>query len=75
MDSRQKTITKHFTREQLLGMKAGELADLIGRAGDKATFRGTAVVRGPDGKIKYDAKAVPGDFHESPEDLAQVTTE
>ncbi len=70
MDDRQRVVKKTFTREQLATMSAGDLAKLVGEAGPGATFRGTGVVRGPDGKIKYDEDAVPGSFNESPEDLA-----
>jgi hypothetical protein len=71
VDEAQRTITRTFTREELLEMSPEDLADLVEAAGKKAKFHGTAVVRKADGSIRYDNKAVPGRFGEAPEDLPQ----
>ena len=34
-----------------------------------AIIRGTVIVRKADGTIRYDKDAVPGDYHESEEDM------
>ncbi len=72
MDDRQRVVKKTFSREQLQSMSVDDLVTLIGEAGLNAQFRGTAVVRKADGTIRYDDDAKPGDFHESPEDLARA---
>jgi len=71
VDQKQRTISKTYTRKELEGMSVQDLADLVVSAGPGAKFYGTAVVRGPDGKVKYDRGAVPGKFGESPEELEQ----
>ncbi len=50
-------------------MTLDQIAALVGRAGPSARFKGTAVVRKPDGSIRYDESARPGNYHENPEDL------
>jgi len=76
MDERQKVVQRTFTRKQLLAMPVDDLAALVGEANSQgATFRGTAVVRKADGTIRYADDAVPGDFGESPEDMARVAKE
>lgn len=75
MDERQKIVTKIFTRDELEGMTLGDVATLVGEAGPGAIFRGKAIVTRPDGSIKYDPDAKPGDFGETPEELARATDE
>jgi len=70
LDDRQKTVKKVFTREQLEGMDAGDLVKLVGEAGSGAKIHISAVVKGPDGEIKYDPTAIPGDYGETEEELA-----
>lgn len=69
LDERQKVVKRTFTREQLANMSLDDIVALVGQAGPGAQFHGTGVVRGPDGKIKYDPDAKPGDYHESSVDL------
>lgn len=64
MADRKEAITKHFTREQLKAMSWEELLAIIGEAGSDAKFHGKAVVRGPDGKIKYDDPDSVGSYDE-----------
>ncbi len=62
MDTASKIIKKTFTLEQIKAMDPDELATLLNQPGME--FKGTAVVRKPDGSIRYDEAAVPGDYHE-----------
>jgi len=75
MDDRQREVRRVFTKDQLEGMSIDQLIALVGQAGPDAKFHGTAVVRTKEGLIKYDAQATPGDYHESPEDLARTAEE
>ena len=63
MSTPEKIIRKTFTLEQINAMDPDELATLLNQPG--VEFKGTAVVRKPDGTIRYDKAAVPGDYHES----------
>ncbi len=72
MDERQRVVKKTFTEEQLKGMTMDDLVALVGEAGPDAKFEGTGIVRKADGSIRYDAGATPGDYHESPEDMART---
>lgn len=71
MDERQRAVKKAFSADQLKLMSVDDLVALVGEAGPGAKFHGTGIVRKADGSIRYDAKAVPGDFHESAADLAR----
>jgi len=70
LDERQRTVLKVIGREQLKGMTVEDLVKLVGEAGPGAKLHGSAVVKRADGSIKYDKDAVPGTFHETPEELA-----
>lgn len=72
MDDRQRVVLKTFSRSDLEKMNLDDLVKLVGEAGEGATFHGTAIIRGPDGKIKYDEGAIPGDYHETPAELAEI---
>jgi len=52
MDKRQKTLTRVFTKEQLDEMSIEDIAELLGKAGPGATFKGSAVVRKANGEIR-----------------------
>ena len=69
MDEAQRAVVRSYSREELAGMTMDEVAALIETAGAKAKFKGKAVVRGPDGKIKYDADAVPDRYGETAEEM------
>jgi hypothetical protein len=70
LDERQKVVTKTFTREQLEGMSVDDLVALVGEAGPNAKFHGKAVVRRPNGEIRYAKDAVPGEYGETAGELA-----
>lgn len=72
MDDRQRVVLKTFSGEQLENMDLADLVKLVGEAGPGVQLRITAVVRGPDGKIKYDEGAIPGNYLETPEEMAQI---
>ncbi len=72
LDERQKVVKKTFTRKQLEEMSLDDLIALVGEAGPDAKFHGTGVVRKSDGTIRYDDSAVPGDYHETPEEIAEA---
>ena len=38
----------------------------------KVIIKGTAVVRKADGTIRYDEDAIPGEYHESEEDMKGI---
>lgn len=71
MDERQRVVKKTFTAEHLRAMSMDDLVALVGEAGPDAKFEGTAIVRKADGSIRYDKNATPGDYHESPDDMAR----
>jgi len=76
MDERQRVVKRTFTKEQLEGMSVQDLVALVGAAGSGAKYEGTGLVRKKDGSIRYDKAAVPGEYHETAEDLkrnAEVT--
>ena len=54
---------KTYTLEDLQNMPVSEVNKLLNTPG--ATFYGTAVVRGPDGKPKYDDPAKAGEYMET----------
>lgn len=70
MDERMRVVKKTFTRDQLLEMSVPDLVALVGEAGPDARFHGKGVVIRADGSIKYDKNAVPGEYAETPEELA-----
>ncbi len=70
MDERMQVVKKTFSRKQLDAMSVDDLAIIIGDAGAGARFKGKAIVKRADGSIKYDEDAVPGEFNETPEELA-----
>lgn len=72
LDERQRVVKKTFTREQLEEMSIEDLIALVGEAGPDAKFHGTGVVRKADGTIRYDDSAVPGDYCETPEEMAET---
>lgn len=72
MDERQRAVKQAFSHKQLKLMSIDDLVRLVGEAGPNAKFHGTGVVRKANGEIRYDPKATPGDYHESPEDLART---
>lgn len=69
LDERQRVVKKTFTREQLEAMSLADLVALVGESGSNAKLKLTAVVKRADGSIKYDDDAVPGDYHETAEEL------
>ena len=38
----------------------------------KIIIKGTAIVRKADGTIRYDDDAIPGEYHESEEDMKRI---
>ncbi len=70
LDERQRTIKQVFSRKQLERMSVEDLVKLVGEAGPGAKLHGTGVVKRADGSIKYAPEAVPGQFHETQEELA-----
>ena len=54
---------KTYTLEDLQNMPVSEVNKLLNTPG--ATFHGTAVVKGPDGKPKYDDPAEVGNYGET----------
>jgi hypothetical protein len=70
LDERQRIVKKTFSKQQLDGMSMEDLVALVGEAGPDAKLHMTAVVKRADGSIKYDGDAVPGEYHETPEELA-----
>lgn len=70
LDERQAVVKKTFTREQLDNMSIEDLVALVGEAGPGVKFHGKGVVRKADGSIRYAADAVPGEYGETPEELA-----
>lgn len=72
MDERQRTVKRVFTKEQLKLMSVDDLVALVGEAGPGAKFHGTGIVRKANGDVRYDPQATPGEYHESPEDLART---
>lgn len=61
---------KTYSREQLLAMTPEQVTELLDTPGVK--FKGKGVVRRPDGSIRYDDDAVPGQYGESAEDMAKL---
>lgn len=61
---------KTYSREQLLAMTPEEVTALLDTPG--VQFHGKGVVRRPDGSIRYDDDAVPGQYGESAEDMAKL---
>ena len=74
LDERQLVVKKAFSREQLEAMSIEDLVALVGETGTRAKLKMTAVVKRADGSIKYDEEAVPGKYHETPEELADHRT-
>lgn len=70
MDQISKEIRKTYSREQIMAMTPEEVEELLNRPG--VEFHGKGVVRRPDGSIRYDADAVPGQYGESAEDMAKL---
>lgn len=62
--AQKEAISRHFTREELGKMSVDDLAELIDAAPPGAVFKAKGVVRGPDGKIKYDDPETKGSFGE-----------
>ncbi len=61
---------KTYSREQLLAMTPEQVVELLDTPG--VQFKGKGVVRRPDGSIRYDDDAVPGQYGESAEDMAKL---
>ena len=72
MNEAQRSITTTYSREQILQMSATDIATLMAKAGPNAVFRGKAVVRKANGEIRYDKDAVPGEFGETPDEMAAI---
>jgi len=51
-----------YTLEQIKAMSNDEAKKILNTPG--AIFSGTGVVRGPDGKVKYDDKSLVGQYNE-----------
>ncbi len=62
MDARQRTVKKVFTKEQLSKMSIEDIATLVGKAGQGASFKGTAIVRKADGTIRCAEGVNPAQF-------------
>jgi len=75
LDERQREVKKVFTREQLENMTIDQLVSLVGELGPGAKLHGTGIVKRADGSIKYAPEAVPGEFHETTEELARNAEE
>lgn len=61
---------KTYSREQLLAMTPEQVTELLDTPG--VQLKGKGVVRRPDGSIRYDDDAVPGQYGESAEDMAKL---
>lgn len=61
---------KTYSREQLLAMTPEQVTELLDTPG--VQLKGKGVVRRPDGSIRYDDNAVPGQYGESAEDMAKL---
>lgn len=58
-------LKKELSQEELQSMSVEELDRLIAKARAAGGFvQGTGVVRGKDGKIKYDDPSLKGTYHE-----------
>ena len=71
MDERQRAVKHAFSAEQLKRLSIDDLVALVGEAGPGAKFHGTGIVRKANGDIRYDPKAIPGDYHETEADLVR----
>lgn len=72
MSTAQESVTKTYTRDDIMKMSVVDVAKLLTDAGPNAVFHGTAVVRKANGEIRYDEDAVPGDFGESADEMAAI---
>lgn len=70
LDDRQEIVLRTFTRKQLENMDIDDIVRLVGEAGPGAKLRGKGLVKRADGSIRYAPEAVPGEFNETPEELA-----
>ena len=75
LDERQRTVKEVFTREQLKNMSVEDIRKLVGDAGPGTKIHITAVVKKANGVIRYSDGAVPGDYNETPEEMAAYAAE